>query len=282
VNSPKRESELQSYFVDESGDPTIFGSKHRIMLGQEGVSTFFMLGLLSVRDVASLEMELHDLRIQLINDPYFKDVPSMQPSHKKTACAFHAKDDVPEVRREVFKLLSQHQDLRFFAVIKDKRVVLDYVLNRNQSDPVYKYTPNDLYDFCVRRLFRDRLHKDNRYQITFAQRLQSDRTRAMVDQIALARARFIAKYGLEKEVEITVSTSVPEKCIALQAADYYLWALQRFYIYSESRYLEYLAPSIRLIMDVDDTRENPYGMYYSKRNPIALEKIPPLKQTPEI
>jgi hypothetical protein len=35
-------------------------------------------------------------------------------------------------------------------------------------------------------------------------------------------------------------------------------------------------------MDVDDTRENPYGMYYSKRNPIALEKIPPLKQTPEI
>lgn len=282
MNTAKKDNEPQFYFVDESGDPTIFGSKHRIMLGQKGVSTYFILGLLSVKEVTSLEKELIELRTQLINDPYFKNVPSMQPSYKKTALAFHAKDDVPEVRREVFKLLSQHHDLRFFAVIKDKRVVLDTVLNRNQSDPEYKYTPNDLYDLCVRRLFRDRLHKDNHYQIIFAQRLQSDRTRAMVAQITLARARFLQKFGLEKEVEINVSTSVPEKCIALQGVDYFLWALQRFYIYRESRYLDFLAPSIRLIMDADDTRENPYGMYYSKKNPITLEKIPPLKQTPEI
>jgi len=282
MNTVKKDNHHQSYYVDESGDPTIFGSRHRIMLGHEGVSTYFMLGLLSVIDVISLEQELSDLRNQLLKDPYFKDVPSMQPSHKKTAFAFHAKDDVPEVRREVFKLLSQHHDLRFFAVIKDKRVVLDYVLNRNQTDPDYKYTPNDLYDFCVRRLFRDRLHKDKHYQITFAQRLQSDRTRAMVEQINLARARFIQKYGSDKKAEIIVNTFVPERCVALQAVDYYLWALQRFYIYRENRYLDFLASSIRLIMDVDDTRENPYGMYYTQKNPMTIANIPPLKQTPEI
>jgi hypothetical protein len=38
-------------------------------------------------------------------DPYFKGVPSMQADAKKTALFFHAKDDLPEVRREVFRVL---------------------------------------------------------------------------------------------------------------------------------------------------------------------------------
>ncbi len=44
----------------------------------------------------------------------------MQPKNRKTAVAFHAKDDLPDTRREVFKLL-QKKPLRFYAVVRIQR-----------------------------------------------------------------------------------------------------------------------------------------------------------------
>ena len=70
---------------------------------------------------------LNDLRQSLLADPYFAGVPSMQPQHRKTARMFHAKDDVSEVRREVFKLLLGF-DVRFYAIVRNKRVIADKVL----------------------------------------------------------------------------------------------------------------------------------------------------------
>ncbi len=43
----------------------------------------------------------------------------MQPKACKTVLTFHAKDDLPEVRREVLALLRSIEGLRFFAVVKD-------------------------------------------------------------------------------------------------------------------------------------------------------------------
>ncbi len=83
----------------------------------------------------------------------------MQPHEGKTALKFHAKDDLPEVRREVFRLLQKQTALRFFAVVTDKMRVVDYVRQRNLRDTSYHYHPNEIYDYLVRRLFRDRLHK---------------------------------------------------------------------------------------------------------------------------
>jgi hypothetical protein len=276
------EQPIRHYFVDESGDPTIFGRKHKIMLGTPGVSDVFMLGLLSVGDPVSLSGELEGLRQSMLKDPYFKGVPSIQPAAKKTAIAFHAKDDLPEVRKAVFELLMKRDDLRFFATIKNKRVVLEYVLNRNQSDPRYHYNGNELYDFCVRRLFRDRLHASNQIEIVFAKRLNSDRTEALKGQLELARANFFNKYNQKHETEISILTSTPGKAVCLQAVDYFLWALTRMYINREDRYINLLQPSIRLIMDIDDTRKNIKGEYYSQRNPIALAKIPELNTKPVI
>ena len=86
-------------------------------------------------------------------DPYFKRVPSMQPERGKTACAFHAKDDVAEVRREVFKVL-MGLDLRFYAVVRLKAALLDYVRQRNEREAAYRYRGDELYDTLVEVLFR--------------------------------------------------------------------------------------------------------------------------------
>lgn len=56
----------------------------------------------------------------------------------------------------------------------------------------------------------------------------------------------------------------------LYAADYFLWALQRFHEREEDRFLEYLWPSFRLVRDLDDTRHYKYGEYYTQKKPLTL------------
>lgn len=107
------------YFVDEAGDLTFFDKKGRIIVGQPGASKFFMVGVAQIFQPEKVILELAELRKQLCNDPYFKDIPSMQTSAKKTAITFHAKDDHQDVRMEVFKLM-QTFELKIFVAIRYK------------------------------------------------------------------------------------------------------------------------------------------------------------------
>ena len=274
--SKERSPSIRHYFVDEAGDGTLFNGRGRIIVGIEGCSRFFILGLLDVPDPESLAREMEELRAHLLADPYFKGVPSMQPEAKKTVLAFHAKDDLPEVRREVFHLLLRHS-LRFFAVVRDKRKLLEYVRQRNERDVTYRYHPNELYDYLVRRLFKTLLHKDDEYHICFAKRGKSDRTAALRRALETARHRFSVQWGITSTAPIYVIPSTPPAYAGLPAVDYLLWALQRLYERSEDRYVELLWPAFRLVHDLDDTRQARYGVYYSQKKPLklaALEDLP--------
>ena len=41
-------SSTRHYFVDEAGDSTLFDSKGRVLIGSEGCSRFFILGLVDI------------------------------------------------------------------------------------------------------------------------------------------------------------------------------------------------------------------------------------------
>jgi hypothetical protein len=268
----EKPSSIRHYFVDEAGDGTLFNKRGRIIIGTEGCSRFFILGLLDISKPEILGLELEELRASLLADPYFSKVPSMQPGEKKTAVAFHAKDDVPEVRREVFHLLLRH-DLRFLAVVRNKHKLLDYVRQRNERDASYRYHPNELYDYLVRRLFKNLLHKDDAYQICFARRGRSDRTKALHEALEKARQRFSAQWGIASAAPIHVVPATPPESSGLQAADYFLWALQRLYERGEDRYVGMLWPAFSLVHDLDDTRAARYGVYYSQKKPLTLAAL---------
>lgn len=262
------------YFVDEAGDPTLFDKKGKVLIGSPGCSRYFILGLLRVDEPDSLENEMDDLRAKLITDPYFSGVPSLRPENMKTAVAFHATDDIPEVRKEVFSLLMRRKDLRFFAVIRAKQDLLLFIRQRNSMDPGYHYDPNEVYDYLVRRLFRDRLHKSDRYQIFFARRGSSDRTSALKSALQAAKERHAEKYNKQAgEAAMEVIPVFSKQKSALQAVDYFLWALQRLYERGEDRYVSLLWPSFRLVVDMDDTHSANYGMYYDQRHPLNLDAI---------
>ena len=260
------------YFVDEAGDTTIFGQHGKVLIGEPGCSRYFILGVLDVPDPAVLHNELEALRQSLLADPYFKKVPSMQPEAQKTALMFHAKDDVPEVRREVFTLLQKHE-FRFLAVVRDKRKVLEYVHRRNTLDLTYRYTPNDLYDYMVRVLFKNLLHKDERYEIYFSKRWKQDRTQALRAALKTAQERFAQQWGIATSPDIVVIPKSSQESGGFQAADYFLWSLQRFYERREDRYLDLLWNSFRLVHDLDDTRTTRYGVYYTQKKPLTLAAL---------
>ncbi len=261
--------DIRYYFVDEAGDPTLFGKRGKLLVGTEGCSKYFILGKLDVADPDFLAAEMTSLRTRLLADPYFRGVPSMQAAQRKTAIAFHAKDDLPEVRREVFNLLLG-QKVQFFAVVRDKNVIAQLVEEHNKKRPKYRYHPNQLYDRCVSQLFKERLHKDAGYSIYFSQRGKSDRTEALQKALEAARTAFRNRWGIAgtAPIEIVPSTSAGRVC--LQAVDYFLWALQRFFEREEDRFLELIWPQTRLVIDRDDTRTKPYGVYYNQTNPLTL------------
>lgn len=254
------------YFVDEAGDGVLFNSRGKVNIGSEGCSRHFIIGALQVAAPDTLAAELNALRTTLLADPYFKGVESMRPERRKTAFAFHAKDDVAEVRREVFKLLLGHE-MKFFAVVRRMDAVLTYVQQRNQRDDSYRYHPNELYDKTVARLFRDRLHVADECNIVFARRGNSDRTRAFREMLELGKTRFEDKWNRTVDSTIVVSASTPQHTVCLQAADYLLWALQRFYERGEDRFLQLMWPKVSLVHAVDETATAAYGTYYTKKKP---------------
>ena len=267
-------TEIRHYFIDEAGDSTLFSAKGKELIGTEGCSRFFILGLLDVPYPMDLQRIFGDLREQLMNDAYFRDIPSMQEKARKTTNAFHAKDDVPEVRREVYRLLRNMEGLRFSAVVTDKRRVLEYVRHQNETNPHYRYHPNELYDYLIPRLFKERLHQSSRYHIIFSKLGKSNRTVALRQGLELARDSTAKQKNFACNVSLKVSVGTPKQHAGLQAVDYFVWALQRLYELGEDRYVKYLWRAFRLVQDIDDRRAGGYGMYYTQKKPLdatALE-----------
>lgn len=197
----------------------------------------------------------------------------MQKGQRKTALLFHAKDDVPEVRREVYSLLMRH-DVRFSAVVQDKQEVLEYVRRRNREDDNYKYHPNEAYDYQVACLLGDKLHKQDAYHIYFARRGNSDRTEALRDALEAKRQWYYQQFNVSNDAAVlNISAHHPWDVAGLQAVDYFLWALQRFYEKKEIRYLEFIWTKCMVINDRHIKGKNNSGTYFTQKKPPSLAAL---------
>lgn len=132
--------------------------------------------------------------------------------------------------------------------------------------------PYELYDYLTGRLFKERLRQSNQYDIIFSKRGKSDRTNSLRQAIEFApdmlRNQSDSRRNVLTDVHLNVSAATPKKHAGLQAVDYFVWALQRFYERGEDRYVSYLWRVFRLVHDIDDTREAEYGVYYTEKKPL--------------
>ena len=289
-------SAVQQLFVDEAGTPTLFHESGKVIVDTFGCSRFFILGKLEVENPAALAGKLIALRQQMLADPMFAGTESFKPERKKTAVAFHAKDDLPEVRFRVFDLLRQCGDqLRFYAVVCDKFKLHEAEAANRAAQPGYRFTENSVYDFLMRELFGKFHRLADRYEVCVARRGNSTRNDAIKTALAHAEADFEKKFGFRRSHPdawtVTVQPSKDNPC--LQAADYFLWALQRFYevkwnaatkqpqldsktglVIREDRFLNAVWPQVG---EIHDLHFGPaHGTFFTAKNQLTLaERFPP-------
>jgi len=268
-----KKREVNNYYVDEAGDLTLFNKRGHVIIGKLGVSRVFMVGVAYLPDPELANRRLENLRADLLADPYFKGVPSMQPQTKKTSLCFHANYDLAEVRREVFKVLPQLGAKVLVAIRRKEYLAKSARLLQSRQS---KLSPNDVYDDLVKRLFKTILHKAETNRIVFAKRGKAVRQHALEEAIRKAKLNFERKTGISSDSKTVIFSAYPSQYSGLQVIDYYLWVLQRLFERGEDRFFHLLAPGYRLIMDLDDTRNKPYGEWYSDFNPLKLKKIKPI------
>jgi hypothetical protein len=265
------------HFVDEAGDTTLFGRHGKVLVGGDAVSQFFMVARLEVPDMPALQADMDALRAELLADPLLSAVPSMQAAAGKTALFFHAKDDVPEVRHAVFKLLLRHE-MRLFAVVKEKHHLLADVRGHEAANPAYRYKADghEIYDDLIARLFGRFGEFGAQRHITFAVRGSKPRTAAMKAVLDTIDLGFEGDFGFAPHGHTTVVSSYPFKSAGLQACDYLLWALQRFYERNEERYLQAMWSKFALVLDLDapapKTKGKPVmgGVAFNEKHPLTL------------
>ncbi len=113
----KTEDIKVNYYFDEAGDPNILGRKGVNLIEKGLASKVFMVGYFESKNPKELSKNVESLRQEIINDDYYKEIPSI----KKTAKMFHATDDCQEVREKVFRLLKK-SDFTFYCIVARKKI----------------------------------------------------------------------------------------------------------------------------------------------------------------
>ena len=284
--------EVQHLFVDEAGTPTLFHESGKPIADTYGCSRFFILGKLEVENPPALAAALTELRQKMLADPLFAGTESFKPERKKTAVAFHAKDDLPEVRFRVFDLLRGFgSQLRFYAVVCDKLKLTESESAKRAKEPAYRFNENSVYDSLMREMFGKFHRLADRYEVNVARRGNSTRNEALKAALAHAERDFESRFGFRRSQpdawKITVLKSKEAPC--LQAVDYFLWALQRFYevkwdpktrkksldpnsglVIREERFLKAMWLQVG---EIHDLHFGPaHGTFFTANKPLRLEE----------
>jgi hypothetical protein len=271
-NKSMSDNNSVTYYVDETGDMTFFDKRGKPVNFMDGnVSKFFIIGVLKIKDdIADIEEKFNNLRQDLLQDPCLKGTPSL---FKKTATAFHAKDDCAAVRREVFKLLKT-VDVSVHAILirKEQRLQDAKTLYQLKNKKTV-FSEKDIYSELTKQIFKNLLHKSEKYDVIFSQRGKTFSSKSLTDALERAKVNFYNTHKIQVTSDVTPISSSPSKYIGLQIVDYYLWALKKLYEDGDISFFDILSDKFKIIMDIDDTRKKPYGEWYSISNKITTEKI---------
>lgn len=118
--------------------------------------------------------------------------------------------------------------------------------------------------------FQDGL-SPGRPPLVFAGRGKRNRTAALRAALQKAEQIYEQNFGVKPQHTMNVTSSSPKQHPGLQAVDYFLWALQRFYEKEEDRFWRFVWPKVRAVHDLDDTREHSFGAIYTPQKPLTLE-----------
>ena len=251
-----------NYYFDEAGDPQILGH-HGVNLIKKGTaSKVFIVGFLETSSPKEFTRALNNLRAELTNDEYLKEIPSFHHSLEM----FHANKDCSEVREKVYKLLKQ-QDFSYYCIVARK--------NEDLFRKKFNMSQKSLYKYLVAKLLENRLHFYKDIDLYFSSMGSVVRQTSMQQAVDSAISAFNEKNQTPNTSNIRVFIQQSSEIPLLQASDYVLWTIQRAYERGDFRYYNFLKDKIKLVYDIFDTKNYPEN-WYSENNPLEAKKIDPV------
>ena len=250
------------FFVDESGDPVFYDREGNLIVGQAGCSLILILGFVETQNPDAIRSAIVRLQQDVVHDAYFQGFPSI----RRTAAAFHAKDDLPEVRYLFFKLLAT-LDFRtqFVVARKIERVFRSSFQARETA----------FYDRLVSHLFENALHHHEHNLIYFAKRGSRPRQAPLSQAIQGGVQRFEQRWGVPVTTTFHVQAQTPSGEPCLSVIDYMNWAVYRAFTAGEMRYYTAVEDKVSLLVDLYDTKNYP-GNWYNRKNRFDTKKMTPL------
>lgn len=252
-------------FLDETGDPTFYGKGRRLIVGQEGVSSSFGLGVVRIdRPLENVRREVRALQVQVESDPLLNTIPSVQKRVASGGFFFHACKDSPDVRAVLLRYLRE-LECEAEVVVARKIPALFEKQHHGREE--------EFYADLLAHLIKNRLKRAGILVLNVAERGSSTREKVLTEALRLATERAAKKWGGENlKARAVFNVQNPRAEPLLTVSDYLCWAVQRVFEQGEVRHYNYLEEKIRLVVDLYD-RDKYEGNrnYYDKKNPLTAQ-----------
>jgi hypothetical protein len=262
-NSATEKLEIFHRFLDETGDTTFYGKGRKLIIGQEGVSLSFGLGVVRIdRPLEEVRREVRALEEQVEADPLLNTIPSVQKRITSGGFYFHACKDTPDVRAVLLRYLRELPCEAEMVVARKVPALFEKQHNGREEE---------FYADLLAHLIKNRLKRAGTLVLNVAERGSSTRERVLTDALKLATERAARKWGAENlKARAVFNVQNPRTEPLLTVSDYLCWAVQRVFEQGEVRHYNYLAERIRLVVDLYD-RDKYIGNknYYDKKNPLT-------------
>lgn len=232
-------------FLDEAGDTTFYAKGKKQIVGSNGVSNCFIVGMVKFREpLTELRKAVTELQSKVASDPFY-DVISIRRKKEALGYYFHATDDIPEVRKLFFDFIKTI-DCSFEAVIGRKSV--------ERYETKHKGKEQYFYADLLSHLLKNKLNKEERLVLHIAERGKSTKNHNL--ELALEKAKErLAKTTNHKNfmntdewwnldhvsrkdiiANVVFNVTQPLQEPLLNVADYFCWAVQNVFEKGETRF----------------------------------------------
>lgn len=262
-------TDLHEYhrFLDEAGDTTFYGKGKRLIIGEQGVSKSFMIGMLKLNDpLEDVRYKIINLKNDILNNTYINSVPSVKKKIQNNTYYFHATDDIPEVR------------MKFYELIKSIGCSFEAVVGRKIPEiyeKSYKSLENEFYADLLSNLLKNKFTAMNKMVLNIAERGSSTNNKNLEKAINTAKSIFIEN-NLDKEILTNINFNIQNHTSEpiLNIADYFCWAIQRVFERGETRYYDFISDKITSVIDIyEGLKFTKSQIIFSQTNNLTKENM---------
>ena len=253
-------------FLDEAGDATFYAKGrggHLPIIGQDGVSKSFMLGMLRFDDDLGIIRKMILDKQQAVEESlYYQKVPSVVKRVQKGGFYFHANEDLPELRKEFFDFI-QSLNCSFQGVMGQKDVEI--------FEKKHNGKKSEFYADLLSHLISDGLVGQPKTVLNIAELDNSTKLHNLHFALEKARNRLAKSTPTGREVgnvQFNINKFKDEPLLSV--ADYFCWAVQRVFETGETRFYDFISKKIERVVDLYNKKGGiAAALTFDRQNPLT-------------